>query len=70
MLEKHCLFFHRGTYGSSVWALFHPPNIYFSHTEKVAESWERKINVSLCWKIEFCFEKNFKNQRKMSRLRS
>lgn len=66
MLEKHCFispFVYkemaqiRGTYGSSVWALFHLPNIYFSHTEKVSESWERKMNVSLCWKIEFWFEK-------------
>lgn len=65
MLEKHCFispFVYkemaqiRGTYGSSVWALFHLPNIYFSHTEKVSESWERKMNVSLCWKIEFWFE--------------
>lgn len=29
----------------------------FSHTERVAESWERKTSVTLCWKIEFWFEK-------------
>lgn len=58
MLEKHCFispFVYkemaqiRGTYGSSVWALFHLPNIYFSHTEKVRLTRIFHMDLTALW---------------------